>query len=237
MTNHFTARCRAMLSVVGLLTLATGCPAAGPSAADAGMYAPPAPVPVDVGMEPGHGTGVLPGETTAADTRSRRRMDLDQLNATIRTVTGGVGWTEMRGSREVDLLVELSATLGKPDFVEITTEDLEPSPIFLKFLDDAARSICDVMIKRETTEGSEAPRVLFVDAAPADSWERNPTAVQRNLSSLLLRFHGRHVVPGSPEMQSWTWMVQSVNHVNPDPVEAWRTVCVALFTHPDFYTY
>ena len=42
---------------------------------------------------------------------------------------------------------------------------------------------------------------------------------------------------GSPDLASWTWLMESTLHVNPDPVESWRAVCVALINHPDFYTY
>ena len=87
-----------------------------------------------------------PVEPPVAEARARRRMNLDQLDAAFRRTSGGIGWTEMRGNREVNLLVELSATLGKPDYVQITTEDLDPSALFNKFLDDAARSICERMI-------------------------------------------------------------------------------------------
>ncbi|MFM2153047.1 MAG: hypothetical protein RL199_1482, partial [Pseudomonadota bacterium] len=42
--------------------------------------------------------------------RSRRRLDLDQLDASLRRVTG-FGWTEQRGSQEVNLFDELAASL------------------------------------------------------------------------------------------------------------------------------
>ena len=57
--------------------------------------------------------------------RPRRRMNIDQLQASVLRVSGGINWTERRGRNEVVLFDELSATLGKPDFAETTDEELE----------------------------------------------------------------------------------------------------------------
>lgn len=198
-------------------------------------YMPDTPVVVGVELDPGHGIQVTPEPDALV--RSRRRMDVDQLNASMRQVTNGIGWTETRSSTEVDLFVDLARTLGKPDFVDITAEDLEPTAIFMKFLDDAARSVCAKVITKETAPDAEG-NVFFVHASPTSTMARNPAEVEQNLSYLLLRFHGRHVAPGSTELENWRWLMTSVQFVNPQqPVEAWRAVCVALFTHPDFYSY
>lgn len=198
---------------------------------------PPPPTGVEVDVGPDHGVDVLPPPVVPeAPVRARRRMDLDQLTASLRTVTGGIGWTETRGSTEVDLFQDLSATLGKPDFIEITTEDLEPSALFLKFMDDAARSACAKVVTRETT-GTDDTRALFIHIEPTQNPLRNTDATNRNLSALLLRYHGRKVAPDSPQLEHWRWLIASVMQVKNDPVEAWRAVCVGLLTHPDFYSY
>ena len=62
--------------------------------------------------------------------RLRQRMNLDQLAATISRTTGGLAWTEGTGANQTDLLTELAPTLGKPDYVQITQEDLSPSSLF-----------------------------------------------------------------------------------------------------------
>ena len=198
---------------------------------------PPPPVGVEVDVGPDHGVDVLPPPVTPeAPVRSRRRMDLDQLGSSIRTVTGGIGWTETRGSTEVDLFQDLGATLGRPDFLEITTEDLEPSALFLKFMDDAARSVCAKVVTREVN-GTDDTRALFIHIEPTQNPLRNADLTDRNLSALLLRYHGRTVPVGSPQLEHWRWLIRSVMQVNSIPVEAWRAVCVGLLTHPDFYSY
>jgi hypothetical protein len=126
----------------------------------------------------------------------------------------------------VDQLEALSRTLGKPDFVEITTEDLEPSALFQKFLDDAARSVCAKVVDRDVGR----PPAMRLLAKPSETDEQT-------LVRLLLRFHGRWVEAGAAELESWQWLVQSATHVTGSPEEAWRAVCVALITHPDFYSY
>ena len=76
--------------------------------------------------------------------RERRRMDVDQLEASLREVTGGIGWERMNGDGTVRTRYfrEYADTLGMPDYINSSAEDLSVSLLFQKFLDDAARSAC-----------------------------------------------------------------------------------------------
>ena len=198
---------------------------------------PPAPERVDVSATPtGDGTLVPPPVTPEAPTRIRRRMDIDQLDTSIRQVTGGIGWVERRGNAEVNLFQELAGTLGKPDYIQQVDEDLDPSAMFQKFLDDAARSVCDRLIDSDP-QRPQNERVFFTEASPATTLAREPAAVRANLQYLLLRFHGRKLTADAPELKPWLWLVESAEHVGASAPEMWRTVCVGLMTHPDFYTY
>lgn len=198
---------------------------------------PAAPNPVDVSVTP-EGTGaILPPAAQPEDPfRQRRRMDLDQLDAAIRKVTGGIGWTEQRGNTEVNLFEELASTLGKPDYQQITDENLDPSAMFQKFLDDAARAVCDELFEEEARR-NEAQRTFFVHAQPTTSYRDHPEAVEQNLRALLLRFHGKKLAAGAPELEPWKWLFESAEHVTDDQPTVWRTACIGLFEHPDFYTY
>lgn len=197
----------------------------------------PPPAPVEVEVDPGEEAPLYPTPAPEpapeAATRPRRRMNLDQLAAAMRQVSGGIGWTEIRSGREVDLFVELSATLGKPDYIQVTNEDLEPSALFQKFLDDAARSVCQGMAER----ADEADAALLPHVDRRDTVASAPAAVDENLRALLRRFHGRAVAPGAPDLDQWRWLFESATFVTGDPLDGWRVVCVGLFTHPDFYTY
>jgi len=170
--------------------------------------------------------------------RPRRRMDIDQLDAAIERVSGGICWTDGTGDCENDdrLFVELSNSLGKPDYRTSTQEDLSPSALFQKFLGDASRFVCNQIMVRELN--GEAPEsILFQHASPTDTVESNPQGVDANLSALILRFHGRQIPVDSTRLELWRWLFQTSSYVANDPTLGWRNVCVALFSHPDFFTY
>lgn len=182
------------------------------------------------------GRGPLAPEAIDA-TRQRHRLDIDQLDASIRQLTGGIGWTEQRGSQEVNLFEDLADTLGKPDYIDSTQEDLSPNLIFLKFLNDAARQVCDRLTEYEVTNLArldDASTHLFIKTSPTST---DSAEIDANLQELLLRFHGTRAGADSPELRQWRWLYDSSLHVTSEPSTAWRTVCVGLITHPDFYTY
>ncbi|MDQ3031635.1 MAG: hypothetical protein M3Y87_04400 [Myxococcota bacterium] len=166
--------------------------------------------------------------------RPRRRMDIDQLDAAMRRATGGLGWDDSSGRSQLE---RFSATLGVPDYVSTTTEDLEVSALFLKFLDDAARSTCDRLITRER-DALPAERTFLVHAELDAALPADAAAIDANLAHLLLRFHGRRVAADAEELEPWRELFAMSRAASPDePATAWRTTCVALIDHPDFYLY
>lgn len=197
--------------------------------------APPAdpmadPKPVDLAKE---GEGDLTGAPPAAETpwAHRRRMDIDQLNASVTAVTGMV-WEDSAGRNQFETL---ASTLGKPDYIDATQEDLTVSMLFQKFLGDAARDVCARRAEGEA-DGSLEP-LLMGYVEPTMTTESNPDEVDTNLQDLLLRFHGQSIEPGSERLDPWRWLFTSTVHVTEDPVRGWRAVCIGLLTHPDFYSY
>ena len=164
--------------------------------------------------------------------RPRKRLDLDQLNSALRGATLGIGW-EIASK---DQLVELALTLGKPDYIDQTIENLEPSALFLKFLGDASRSACDAVRKRELTL-AVGDGALLIEANETQTSATAPVAIDDNLRALLLRFHGRSVAAGAPELEHWRWLYQTAELKLGQPLLAWQAVCVGLINHPDFYTY
>lgn len=193
------------------------------------------PVAVDLGDDR-PATLTPPTPAPELPTRPRRRMDIDQLDRAITQVTGGFAWTERVGSRDVNQFEALAETLGRPDFIETTQEDLDPSALFSKFLGEAARTVCDRLATAEA-EGTAPEAVLLRHVTPTDTHESAPEAVDANLAALLLRFHGARVAPTDPAFEPWRWLFASAVHVSDDPLVAWRTVCVGLIVHPDFTTY
>ena len=186
--------------------------------------------PPDISIEEGEDGDVMPDDTTRG--RDRRRMDIDQLDATIQRVTGGVAWT--RGT--TNQFDRFSETLGVPDYIQATTEDLAISPLFLKFLDDAATSVCTELMNRERDGESD----VFLRHATLDSeLPADQSAIDENLRYLLLRFHGRSVDASSSEIDPWRDLYGTAHTAAEENNgwEAWRAVCVGLIDHPDFYTY
>ncbi len=171
-----------------------------------------------------------PVETVPDDLgRPYRRMNLDQLQAAMTQATGGIGWTEVRDGQTIDLFEALSVTLGRPDYLSTTHEDLVPGLLFQKFLEDAARSVCPQWVAEEARRGP-SERTLFVYGEPDD-----PSLLSAHLSAALLRVHGRSVSESSPELQAWTALYEEAARRS-SPETAWTAICVALFTHPDFYS-
>jgi hypothetical protein len=169
--------------------------------------------------------------------RQRRRMNIDQLDASIKRVTGGIAWMAGSGKYHKNQFAVLSLTLGKPNYTDMTNEDLDPSALFQKFLADAAQSTCKALVTKEK-KTSKDKRVLAKYVNWNDKVENNKKAVDQNLSYLLLRYHGRKVKVDSHELQLWRFLFQSATKVTGGNTgEAWRTVCVALMQHPHFYTY
>lgn len=198
--------------------------------------APPDPDPVGVGMNP-HGEGLLlpvpPGPDEGL--RGRRRMDIDQIDVSIQRVTGGIAWTES-GPGSANLFEKLGSTLGKPDYLNSTQEDLTVSLLFEKFLGDAARSVCAELVERELTVAA-SERVLMVEVDPETTPAGDAAAIEANLRYLLLRYHGEDLPSEDSRLTQWTWLFESSVHVSGNPVTGWQAVCIGLITHPDFFSY
>lgn len=167
-------------------------------------------------------------------TRPRRRMDLDQLEASMARTTGTAGWVRGNGNSRFE---QLSATLGVPDYIRRTAEDLTASVVFSKFLSDAARDVCTTAIRDEAGLEDPAGRVLLRHVEPTDTVVENEAAIRANLAYLLLRFHGVSLEPDDAQIQPWVDLIETVQAEAEDPALAWRTVCVGLLLHPAFVSY
>lgn len=192
----------------------------------------PTPGDVSVNVDP---VAEVELTTDQQDGRAWRRMDIDQLSRSIERTTG-IAWTEIQGGEPVDLFEQLAGSLGKPDYQSSTDEDLTPGLLFQKFLDDAANKTCKLMIDAEV-QASQSERRLVVDVDFDAIPSSNAAGIDTNLQSALLSFHGRNLPPGSSEHATWRWLFDTAYGATNDTSRAWRTVCVALLTHPDFYAY
>ena len=153
--------------------------------------------------------------------RLRKRLNIDQLGQAIFAASNGIRW---RQDNDENLLETLAFTLGKPDYFEVTSEDLGTTVLFMKFVEDAAGSVCRQMTERDLANDSHELIAM-------------PDEEALQIESLLLRFHHRSLSEDHPDSKQWLWLYETALRLSESHVEAWRTVCVALIRHPDFYTY
>ena len=167
--------------------------------------------------------------------RARRRVNLDQLQASILKATGGITATLLNGQNSLDFY---AASLGYPDYETAVQEDLQPGLLFDKLMGDAARNICPKLM---TAEQAAAPedRIFIKLAALDDTVASAPDKIAKNLRMLVLRFHGRYLAVDSPELSPWVALFKAVSTESdtPDPITGWSAICTTLLIHPDFVSY
>jgi hypothetical protein len=186
--------------------------------------------------------------------RAPRRVDVRQFRAALMNAVG-LTWMESRriASAEVpggaytdpnaDMLVQVAATLGQPNYLTSTSEAVDPNPTFSKLVGDAARKACRDGI---TMDLARAPgeRILLRHATERDTFASNPDGVRRNLSYLALRFWARQVAPGDAGLAGLQRLFELASTLPGEgslpagtPADGWRAVCIALVTDNQFLTY
>ena len=170
-----------------------------------------------------------------------RRLSTRQFAQSMAVVLGGSTW--MVGT--TNGFDARSRTLGEPDYLATVDENLEPSALFLKFMDDAAKDGCSRTVTADQTRAANQ-RVLYKTVSLTDTVASNRAAVDSNLGSLKLRFHGIKVAAGdevtlAPLRKLFDDAVKgaagtatpNATHVR----EGWRAVCVALLMAPEYHLY
>jgi len=159
--------------------------------------------------------------------RNKKRMSVAQIKASMEKVSGGITWK----SGNQFLWEKYSRTLGVPDYQQSVTEDLSPSIMFQKFLDDAAVHTCANWINNEIN-GDE--RLFFSEIEPT---ETDALKTRLNIAYLQQRIHGQKIDPSTNLIDSYVELHELVMQRTSNLQSAWKTVCVGFFTHPDFYIY
>jgi hypothetical protein len=164
--------------------------------------------------------------------RNRTRMDLDQLDRALLDATG-FQWVDPNSGDP--MFEKLASTLGKPDYIQNTLEDLSPSLLFHKFLDDGARFVCTELMAAEA-ERVPGERIFLTAIDPATPLS-DADGINTTLANALLRFHGRHVAPADSALDAWRWLLENTPSSDEELLLPWINVCAGLITHPDFYAY
>jgi hypothetical protein len=217
----------------------SGAPGGGGQAATGGTPAPTA----DAGS--GGATGGTPdhpdlGVVESGMERRAGRMRIEQIKRSIEVVTGGLTWEEDFGNGPTRMLDALGPTMGEPDYLLVTEENMEPSLIVAKFMQDASHRICTKWVAAEV-ERPAAERTLVRHAGAFDS--RDAADVKSALRTLNLRFFA-HYLPedGSKdaEMAPLVELFDTAANTSVPGREArdgWLAVCIALMTDPEMVVY
>ena len=70
-----------------------------------------------------------------------------------------------------------------------------------------------------------------------DPYERSQQALRENIASMRWYIQGHPKESADPIIEDYLSLNESVYVRVDDAIESWQTVCVAMFTHPDFWMY
>lgn len=175
-----------------------------------------------------------------------RRMTVDMLQGSIPIVAGGdIRWTVSDGKATYDALAQtqLGGTLGRPDYYLVTSEPAQPDALYVKFMDDMARNVCNSMVQADAKAKSADARNLVRFATLDNVSDANANAA--NLRYLKLRLLGQYVADddtaGVAELQAlFDSLAKSTTAIpsgSTRALEAWRGVCIAILNSPSFHIY
>lgn len=177
-----------------------------------------------------------------------QRVSIAQLRGAFPVILGkdvnGDDITWMIGTKPA--LDTMADVLGEADYATVAQDNRDASALYLKFMDDAARDVCDRALVADAARPKAASRVLLRFVEPTDTAKSNAAGVTRNLAYLELRFHGLKVKDGddaqiAPLRTLFTDAVTAAAAGKPvtaaHVTEGWRAVCIALVTAPEFHLY
>jgi hypothetical protein len=222
-----------------------GCVLQGPAtpAVDAGSGAP------GPSLEVGAPQPVLPLDhppvvdpNAGVPSSGARRLSLAQLKGSLPVVLRGHTW-KIGTANGFD---SRAATLGVPDYVGSVEENLEPTPLYAKFMADMARDACSRALTADAAEADPSKRAVMRFVEPTDTVAGRPEKVDANLRYLRLAFLGAYTPAGNPPelARLRNLFDRAVGAASGGTVpskahlaEGWRTVCVGLLTSPEFHLY
>lgn len=232
------------LSVLGLVGLVLACDSK-PTSTDPGKTpptgrTPTSPTPGTVVVPnpnapkgtPNHWqnstpTGRTSGVVSSSFGRYGRRMSVDQLRRTIPKLFGGLSWTYTSGTRTYNRFDTLARTLGEADYVQVNQSTRDATSLFMKFMDDMAGTVCQKAVDADMKQKDLTKRhvIRYEDT-------------NKTLRFLRLKFHAIWVPSTSTEgIKQLRTLYDKALEKTKSESEAWRGVCIALLTAPEFFAY
>lgn len=173
------------------------------------------------------GPGVIdPAISAESEGKVARRLSVDELRRSIPELFDGITWTVPVARQEQVGFDALSRTLGEADYIQSTVNNLDPTPLFAKFMDDMAGDVCRKAIDRDAGIPSPSNRTIMREAD-----------VDSNLRYLRLKLHGLQVAAGSMEGLEDLRALFDEIFAESGAEDAWFGVCVAMVTAPEFMAY
>ncbi len=195
--------------------------------------------PIDPGID-------LPGMNV--NSALSRRVSIQQLEDSLPLLFGNetIGTPPVQRPITWSGFASRSSTLGEPDFIVSVEENLESSPLYLKFMGDMAREVCGKSVKAEASIAKPEDRHLQRFVNRTDWLPAQKAAIDKNLKHLKLVFHGTKVgdaddasiEPYRKLFEEAVTAAAAGGTVSETKIqEGWRTVCVAFLTSPEFHLY
>jgi hypothetical protein len=152
--------------------------------------------------------------------RGPRRLSVEEIERTWESIAG-------LPPGEVQIPENLARSLGDPDWLSVTEPNLEPSPLFMKFMVDLGAILCSQLLRGDRQRPPEA-RVLL----------RHPRDVDANLRQLILRFWAVDArSPDHPDVARLRAVYETARRGATGDQGGWLAVCIALSTSPEFLLY
>jgi len=167
------------------------------------------------------------------ETKRIRRLTADQFFAALFVATGQ-RWDDER---------QFAATLGRPDFSEVTAEGREMSVGFAKLAGDAARQTCRRAVEQDRDITDPESRTILKRISSVEQLDPFDPGASENLRYLALRFLGVYITDDADRrLQPWFTILQEGLDPTDDArferaQDRWIAVCAGLALHPDFLTY
>ncbi len=178
-------------------------------------------------MPEDRGEATITPTPAEAEGRFARRMSVDQLRRSIPVLFDGITWTVNSRNGAQSGFDALSRTLGEADYIQATSHNEEPSPLFAKFMEDMAADVCNQAVRADLEAAPGDPRLIIMDDADVDG----------TLRFLRLKLHGLYVPSDSTDgIDDLRALYDDVASTQEPPV-AWFAVCIAMLTAPEFMAY